>query len=48
MVERERPEALLVDSWLPDLEAGELTGQLGTACIRDGPAADGWWDGVRA
>ncbi len=30
LVERDRPEALLVDSWLPDLEAGELTGQLGT------------------
>lgn len=30
LVERERPEALLVDSWLPDLEAGELTGQLVT------------------
>jgi transcriptional regulator with GAF, ATPase, and Fis domain len=29
LVELERPEALLVDSWLPDLEAGELTGQLG-------------------
>ena len=28
LVERERPEALLVDSWLPDLEAGELTGRL--------------------
>jgi transcriptional regulator with GAF, ATPase, and Fis domain len=29
LVERDRPEALLVDSWLPDLEAGELTGRLG-------------------
>ena len=28
LIESERPEALLVDSWLPDLEAGELTGQL--------------------
>ena len=30
LVEHEHPEALLVDSWLPDLEAGELTGQLVT------------------
>jgi DNA-binding NtrC family response regulator len=28
LVEKDRPEALLVDSWLPDLEANELTGQL--------------------
>ncbi len=29
LVERERPEAMLVDGWLPDLEAGEFTTQLG-------------------
>jgi DNA-binding NtrC family response regulator len=29
LVETARPEAMLVDSWLPDLEAGELTGLLG-------------------
>lgn len=29
MLERERPEAILIDGWLPDLEAGELTQQLG-------------------
>ena len=28
-VETDRPEALLVDSWLPDLEVGEFTGQMG-------------------
>ena len=30
LVDEERPEALLVDSWLPDLEAGEFTGVLST------------------
>jgi DNA-binding NtrC family response regulator len=29
-VEKARPEALLVDSWLPDLEAGEFSAQMGT------------------
>ncbi len=29
LVEAQLPEAMLVDSWLPDLEAGELAGQLG-------------------
>lgn len=29
MLERERPEAILIDGWLPDLEAGEFTQQLG-------------------
>jgi transcriptional regulator with GAF, ATPase, and Fis domain len=29
-VERLRPEALLVDSWLPDLEAGEFSAQMTT------------------
>ncbi|MDE1178366.1 MAG: sigma-54 dependent transcriptional regulator [Edaphobacter sp.] len=29
-LERERPEALMVDSWLPDLEAGEFVGQIRT------------------
>ena len=28
-VEVDRPEALVVDSWLPDLEVGEFTGQMG-------------------
>ena len=27
-VERDRPEALLVDGWLPDLEVGEFAGQM--------------------
>ena len=29
LAEAQPPEAMLVDSWLPDLEAGELAGQLG-------------------
>lgn len=29
-VERDRPEALLVDGWLPDLEVGEFAGQMQT------------------
>ncbi len=28
-VESERPEALVLDSWLPDLEVGEFAGQMG-------------------
>ena len=29
IIERERPEAMLIDGWLPDLEAGEFTAQMG-------------------
>ena len=32
-VDSERPEALLVDSWLPDLEVGEFAAQMGALYV---------------
>ena len=47
-VEAERPEALVVDSWLPDLEVSEFAGQMGLLYRRDGCAAGGWAGGARS
>ena len=45
LVEAQPAEAMLVDSWLPDLEAGELAGQLGMMYPAMGPTQDGGWNG---
>ena len=42
-LEASRPEAMLVDSWLPDLEVGEFAGQMRHDVSGDGAAAGGWW-----
>ncbi len=42
-LEDSRPEALLVDSWLPDLEVGEFARSDSHDVSGDGADAHGWW-----
>ena len=47
-LEGSRPEAMLVDSWLPDLEVGEFAGQIrqmypAMELLRVDGATESWW-----